>query len=141
MNKTISIAPVLLPIFILFWLALAINPVYREVWLVENIILIICVTYLFLSYSKHKFSNTAYWLIFIFCILQTIGAHYTYAEVPLGFWIADLFDIQRNHYDRLVHFFFGFLVILPFKEVLSRSVTFSSYKLGKTPLTLLLISF
>ncbi len=129
MNNTTSTAPILLLVFIVFWLALAINPFDREVWVAENIILIICITYLFLRYQQHRrLSNTSYWLVFIFCLLQTIGAHYTYAEVPFGFWMADLFDIQRNHYDRLVHFFFGFLVILPFKETLSRSASFLSRK-------------
>ena len=126
MMQSKSHAPILFVIFSVFWLLLAIDPLYREVWLVENLILIVCVSYLLHSYKKHPFSNRAYWMIFIFCILQSIGAHYTYAEVPLGFWVADWLDIGRNHYDRLVHFAFGFLVILPFKEVMVRKVVFST---------------
>jgi putative membrane protein len=80
------------------------------------------------TYKSTPFSNTSYWLIFIFCILQTIGAHYTYAEVPIGFWAADLLEIERNHYDRLVHFAFGFLLVLPFKEVITRTIEFSSFR-------------
>jgi putative membrane protein len=80
------------------------------------------------TYKSTPFSNTSYWLIFIFCILQTIGAHYTYAEVPIGFWVADLLEIERNHYDRLVHFAFGFLLVLPFKEVIARKIKFSNYR-------------
>ncbi len=139
MNKTTSIAPILLTVFSIFWLALAINPLHREVWIAENIILIICLYYLITTYNRFKFSNTSYWLIFIFCILQTIGAHYTYAEVPLGFWAADLFDIQRNHFDRLVHFAFGFLVILPFKEVLTKTVNFANQKTQMFVLVMLFI--
>lgn len=134
-----SHAPILFVVFSVFWLLLAINPLYREVWLVENLILIVCVAYLLHSYKKYPFSNRAYWMIFIFCILQSIGAHYTYAEVPLGFWVADWLDIGRNHYDRLVHFAFGFLVILPFKEVMIRKVVFSTRAIEVFTLVMLFI--
>ncbi len=126
MNK--SIAPTLLSIFSVFWIMLAINPLYRDIWVAENLILVICISYVVSTYKSTPFSNTSYWLIFIFCILQTIGAHYTYAEVPIGFWAADLLEIERNHYDRLVHFAFGFLLILPFKEVITRKIKFSNYR-------------
>ncbi len=123
-----SIAPKLLGVFSIFWILLAISPLYRDIWVAENLILFVCIYYLLTTYKRFKFSNTSYYLIFIFCILQTIGAHYTYAEVPFGFWMADLFDWQRNHYDRLVHFAFGFLIILPFKEVLIKTLRFANYK-------------
>ena len=139
MMQSKSHAPILFVVFSVFWLLLAINPLYREVWLVENLILIVCVAYLLHSYRKYPFSNRAYWMIFIFCILQTIGAHYTYAEVPLGFWVADWLDIERNHYDRLVHFAFGFLVILPFKEVMVRKVVFSTRAIEIFTLVMLFI--
>ena len=125
MNK--SIAPILLSIFSVFWVALAINPLYRDIWIAENLVLALCLTFIISTYKSMPFSNTSYWLIFIFCILQTIGAHYTYAEVPVGFWVADLLEIERNHYDRLVHFSFGFLLALPLKEVITRNIKFSSY--------------
>ena len=139
MNKTKSIAPTLLIIFIIFWIALAINPLYRDVWFVENIILIICISYLLFHYPSYKLSNTSYWLVFIFCILQTIGAHYTYAEVPLGFWVAELFDIQRNHFDRLVHFAFGSLIVLPFKERFEKAVSFSTHHIETFTLVMIFI--
>ncbi len=125
MNK--SIAPILLSVFSVFWVMLAINPLYRDIWVAENIILVICLIYVISTYKVSHFTNTSYWLIFLFCIMQTIGAHYTYAEVPFGFWMADLLDIQRNHYDRLVHFAFGFLLVLPFKELINRTVKFSNH--------------
>ena len=139
MMQSKSHAPILFVVFSVFWLLLAINPLYREVWLVENLILMVCAAYLLRSYKKYPFSNRAYWMIFIFCILQTIGAHYTYAEVPLGFWVADWLDIERNHYDRLVHFAFGFLVILPFKEVMVRKVVFSTRAIEIFTLVMLFI--
>lgn len=126
MNPIKSVAPILLVIFAIFWLLLAINPIYRNIWIAENIILVICLYYLVIKYQKFHFSNLAYYLIFIFCILQTIGAHYTYAEVPAGFWVSDLLGLERNHYDRFVHFAFGFLIVQPFKEVLTRFVHFAN---------------
>ena len=128
MNESRSIAPLLLVIFAIFWLLLAINPLYRDVWVAENLILVICIIYVVSTYQRSPFSNTSYWLIFLFCVLQTIGAHYTYAEVPFGFWVADLLEIERNHYDRLVHLAFGFFLVLPFKETITRTIKFSSYR-------------
>ncbi len=139
MNRLKLAAPTLLIIFSIFWILLAINPNHRGIWLAENLILLICLAYLIGSYRHFKFSNTAYKLIFIFSILQTIGAHYSYAEVPMGFWVAEILDIQRNHYDRLVHFAFGFLIILPFQELLRRSVKFSSRTTEISILVLLFI--
>lgn len=126
MNQDKSIAPTLLIIFSIFWLALAISPLYRDIWIAENIILVICLFFLIIKYKKFHFSNTSYYLIFTFCILQTIGAHYSYAEVPLGFWVSDMLDLGRNHFDRWVHFAFGFLIVLPFKEALLRFVKFKN---------------
>lgn len=129
MNRRLNdkpIAVILLGFFTIFWLLMAISPLYRGIWVAENIVLLIGITYLIASYKTSPFSNTAYALIFAFCILQTIGAHYTYAEVPLGFWVADWLDIQRNHYDRLVHFMFGFLLVFPVKEMLNNSVKFAN---------------
>ena len=50
--------------------------------------------------------------------MHLAGAHYTYAETPLGFWMQDWFGFERNHYDRLVHFSFGLLIAYPFRELL-----------------------
>ncbi len=138
MSKTRSMPPKLLLFFVVFWLFLAINPTYRDVWIAENIILVMGIIYLLFTYKITPFSNTSYWLIFMFCILQTIGAHYTYAQVPLGFWVADWLDIERNHYDRLVHFAFGFLLVLPCQEILSRRVKFLN---RKTEILLLILLF
>jgi len=128
MNKAKSVGPLLFIIFSLFWVVLAINPIYRDVWMAENVILMIGLYFLITGYNRFHFSNTAYYLIFVFCVLQTIGAHYSYTEVPAGYWVAQIFDLSRNHFDRLVHFGFGFLIILPFKEALCKFVTFANRK-------------
>ena len=81
----------------------------------------------------------SYYLIFSFAILQTIGAHYSYAQVPLGFWVMDVLDIQRNHYDRLVNFAFGFLLALPLKELMLRFITTTTRRVEIALLVLLFI--
>jgi putative membrane protein len=60
-------------------------------------------------------------LIGVFVALHTIGAHYTYARVPLGHWLSPLFGDGRNDYDRVVHFAFGFLLAYPVQEVFERA--------------------
>jgi len=49
-----------------------------------------------------------------------IGGHYTYARVPLGFWAQDVFELARNHYDRLGHFAQGFVPAILAREILLR---------------------
>ena len=139
MKNNPSIAPTLFVVFTIFWLWLAIDPNYRDVWIAENIILIIGVSYLIFTYKQSPFSNHAYYLIFLFAILQTVGSHYTYAEVPLGFWVADWLNIERNHYDRLVHFAFGFLLVLPFKEWIDGSIKFKNHQWEVFTLVMLFI--
>ncbi|MBU2522757.1 MAG: DUF2238 domain-containing protein [Nanoarchaeota archaeon] len=111
---------VLLSIFLLFWLALAISPKYLGVWAIENFLSAIVITFLVVTYKKFKFSNLSYTLIFIFMILHTIGGHYSYSEMPLFDWLAQVFDLSRNHYDRVVHFLFGALLFIPAYEFISK---------------------
>ncbi len=70
----------------------------------------------------------SYTLIFVFLCLHTIGSHYTYAEVPYSEWSEAIFGIsineffgwERNHYDRLIHFFYGLLIAYPIREIYLR---------------------
>jgi putative membrane protein len=72
------------------------------------------------TYRRFQFSNAAYLLITILLSLHAYGAHYTYSEAPLGFWLRDAFGLGRNHYDRIVHFAFGLLLSYPMREVVLR---------------------
>jgi putative membrane protein len=49
-----------------------------------------------------------------------LGAHYTYAQVPVGFWVQNLFELSRNHYDRLGHLVQGFIPAILVREILLR---------------------
>ena len=73
------------------------------------------------SYRKFRFSKFSYTLMIIFIALHAVGAHYTYAKVPAGFWLADVLHLKRNHYDRIIHFGFGFLLLYPMSELLRRA--------------------
>ena len=106
----------LLSIFFFFWLLLAANPISRTVWLAENVLTAIFITFLILTYKRFRFSDTAYILLFSFLVLHTIGSHYTYTKMPLFEVLKNNFDLSRNHYDRLIHFFFGVCFYFPLHE-------------------------
>lgn len=102
------------------WIWSAINPLHPSDWLLENILVIVFVVILIAVYKKFPLSDLSYIILTIFLTLHTIGSHYTYAEVPFGFWLQDIFGFSRNHYDRIVHFSFGLLVAYPIREVFLR---------------------
>ncbi len=120
MNKKESYPLKLLAIFILLWIALSINVNYREDWILENLLTVPFVIFIAWSYKKFRLSNLSYTLMFAFMTLCIIGSKYTYAEVPFGFWMQEAFGLARNHYDRIVHFSFGFLMAYPIREVFLR---------------------
>jgi putative membrane protein len=101
----------------LVWTALAIAPRYRADWLLENLPTFLAVPWAVAGYRRFRFSNLAYLQATLFAILHTVGSHYTYSEVPLGEWLREIGGFSRNHYDRLVHFAFGLLMLRPVCEV------------------------
>ncbi len=102
------------------WCVLAIAPHNRQDWLIENLLALTAVATLFLTFRQFQFSTSSYVLITAFLTLHAIGAHYTYAEVPFGFWMQRTFELARNPFDRIVHFSYGLLLVLPMREVLMR---------------------
>ena len=103
------------------WIVTAIEPFNRRDWLLENLLVFIYGALLIATYRRFPFSNLSYGLFGIFLSLHLVGAHYTYAETPLGFWLQEALDLERNHYDRIVHFLFGLLIAYPFRELLMRA--------------------
>lgn len=77
---------------------------------------------LVLWYTRDSFPLTplVYVLVLLHCIILIVGGHYTYAEVPIGDWVADLFDQSRNNYDKLGHFAQGFVPAVVAREILVR---------------------
>ena len=98
-------------VFIGAWIFLSINPLHPPTWMLENIVIFIFFPIVILSYFKFRLSNFSYFLIFIFGILHLLGAHYTYGSTPWGDLITQTFDLGRNHYDRIVHFIYGVLMV------------------------------
>lgn len=99
------------------WVWGAIDPNDRQDWLLENLLAIAAVAGLWLTRRRFAFSSASYVLITAFLTLHAIGAHYTYAEVPFGFWLKDWLGLSRNPFDRLVHFGFGALLVYPLREI------------------------
>jgi putative membrane protein len=111
---------VLLLWLLTLWAAMAIAPFDRGDWLLENVLVFVYAALLIFTYPRFRFSNLSYGLFGVFLSLHMVGAHYTYAETPFGFWLQELLGLSRNHYDRIVHFSFGLLIAYPFREFLVR---------------------
>jgi putative membrane protein len=73
-----------------------------------------------MTHRRFPLSTLSYVLITLYLTLHTIGVHYTYAKVPFGIWLEQLFDLHRNHFDRIVHFCFGLLLTYPLFEIFGR---------------------
>ncbi|PST91276.1 DUF2238 domain-containing protein [Photobacterium jeanii] len=104
--------------FLTLFSALAVAPVFREVWLAEIIPVVLIFAGLVITYPRFRFSNTAYVLMFLWLVCHTIGAHYTFANVPFD-WVSQLLGTERNMFDRLAHFTIG-LYAFPIAEWLVR---------------------
>jgi putative membrane protein len=97
-----------------------------DVWLLENTILLVALPVLALGWWRVGLSRTTLVLIFVFLCLHEIGTRYTYSEVPYDSWFQRLtgrslnamLGWERNHYDRLVHFFYGLLITSPVRHTL-----------------------
>src|SRR5579884_1635019 len=107
--------------YVIVWSLLAIDPVDRQDWLLENLLAVVFDALLALTYRRFSFSDLSYLLITLFMLLHAVGAHYTYAKVPFGFWLKDALDLTRNHFDRLVHLGFGLLLAYPAYEMFLRA--------------------
>lgn len=114
-------------LFALWWLAWAYRPWNPGDWLLENLLTVAFVALLFFTRRAFPLSNVSYTVLFIFLCLHTVGAHYTYSDVPYEKWFSTVgisiqktFGFVRNNFDRLVHFCFGFLFAYPMREFFMR---------------------
>jgi putative membrane protein len=96
-------------------------------WFLENTLTFIFICFLLLTYRKFQFSDLSYLLICIYLCLHVYGSKYTYAENPFGYWLQGVFHSSRNHYDRIVHFSFGFLLAYPMREMFLKWLKFPSW--------------
>jgi putative membrane protein len=101
--------------------ASGIGPADRLTWFLEVLPVLIAAPLLLATSKSFPLTPLVYTLIAIHALILVLGGHYTYAQVPLGFWIQDWFDFSRNHYDRIGHFMQGFGPALIARELLIRT--------------------
>ena len=107
-----------LALLVLLWSA--IEPKDRFTWLLEVLPVLMGIPILLFTADSFPLTPLTYALLTIHAVILMVGGHYTYAEVPLGFWMQDLFDLGRNHYDRLGHFAQGCVPAILTREILLR---------------------
>lgn len=82
--------------------------------------MVIAIPILIATWRTFPLTPLAYRLVFVHALILLLGAHYTYAHVPLGFWLQDAFDLARNPYDRIGHLAQGFVPVMIAREILLR---------------------
>jgi putative membrane protein len=119
----------LLIVVLAFWIWSGIKPEdTRLTWVLETFPFMIALPIMLLTYKRFPLSNLTYTIIAIHAMILMLGSHYSYAKVPLGFWMKDWFGWTRNNYDKIGHFMQGFGPAIYTREILSRT---SPLKRGK----------
>lgn len=96
------------------------RPYDRTTWVLEVFPVAIALPVLWLTYRRFPLTTLVYVCIFVHALVLMVGGAYSYARVPLGFYLADLLDLSRNPYDKIGHFFQGFVPALVAREILIR---------------------
>jgi putative membrane protein len=96
------------------------QPADRLTWWLEALPVLIALPLLAATRVRFPLTRLAYWLIAVHSLVLLVGAHYTYARVPLGFWMEEAFGFARNHYDRIGHLTQGFIPAILAREILLR---------------------
>jgi putative membrane protein len=100
--------------------ASGIDPYDRMTWAMETLPVMIGLPALLLTHRRFPLTPLVVRLLFAHGLILMLGGHYTYARVPLGFWVQDALDLARNHYDRLGHLAQGFVPAMLAREILLR---------------------
>jgi putative membrane protein len=100
--------------------ASGIAPYDRTTWFLEVAPVLIALPLLFATRHSYPLTSLLYVLIAAHCLVLILGAAYTYARVPLGFWLQDFFGAARNPYDKIGHFMQGFVPAMIAREILLR---------------------
>lgn len=99
----------------------AISPHDYTTWWLETFPIFIALPILVATYKRYPLTPLVYRLLFVHAIILMVGGHYTYAEVPLGYWMENWFGFARNNYDKIGHLAQGFIPAMLFRELLLRS--------------------
>lgn len=116
-------------ILIAFLVISGISPYDRGTWLLEVLPVIIALPVLWFTYRAFPLTNLLYICIFLHAIVLIIGGTYTYARVPMGYQIAEFFNLSRNPYDKIGHFFQGLVPALAAREILIRGAYVNGRKM------------
>ena len=111
------------------------HPYDRPTWLLEVTPILVALPILWATWNRFPFTTLVYALIFLHAVVLMVGGAYTYARVPLGFALQDWLHLDRNPYDRIGHFFQGFVPALAAREILLRG----RYINGKRMLAFLVV--
>ena len=114
--------------FSIFLIWSAINPADYFTWFLEVVPALVGLVVLVLTYKKFPLTHLGYSLILLHCIILMIGGHYTYAEVPFFDWLKQIFDLERNNYDKVGHFAQGFVPAIIAREILIRKSVINGMK-------------
>ncbi len=121
-----SLHKIYLGVFLLVWIWTFIGTTDHNNWIIENTLTIGFVSTLILTYRKYRLSDLSYTFITVYLLLHIYGAMYTYAENPFGYWLQEVLNTSRNHYDRIVHFSFGFMLAYPMRDLFLNVFEFPS---------------
>ena len=105
----------------------ALDPYDRLTWLMEVAPVLIALPLLVLTYRRFPLTSLLYALIALHAAVLIVGGAYSYARVPLGFWLQDIFELSRNPYDKIGHFLQGLVPAMLAREILLRG----GYVLGR----------
>lgn len=136
-KKAKSVALLCLSVVLVLFLVLTgIHPYDRLTWWLEVFPVLAALPLLAATYRRYPLTNLLYGLIFIHAVILIVGGAYTYARVPLGFSLKDVFALDRNPYDKIGHFAQGFVPALAAREILIRG----GYVRGRRMLVFVVIS-
>ena len=96
-------------------------PSDRFTWWLEVAPVLLAVPLLIATARRFPLTPLAYLLIALHAYVLMIGGHWTYAQVPAGFWVKDALGLARNPYDRLGHLMQGFVPAILARELLVRT--------------------
>jgi putative membrane protein len=108
----------------------AIDPYDRTTWFMEVAPVFIALPIMIATFRRFPLSTLLYVLIFIHALVLIAGGHYTYARVPLGYWVEHAFSLSRNPYDKIGHFMQGFVPFLVTREILLRNGFLASRRMA-----------
>jgi putative membrane protein len=107
-----------------------ISPFDRATWMMEVAPVLVVVPLLLLTGRAFPLTTLLYALIAVHALVLIVGGAYTYARVPLGFWLQDAFDLGRNPYDKVGHFMQGLVPALAAREILLRGRHVTGSRMG-----------